>query len=80
MKFLTKIFEKFEHKCNKNCQMSNCKMVVKKVVVGSVVERLKHRTGDQHCLGSKSTLVVLFCPWERHFRHFPLLGGPGKHF
>ena len=34
---------------------------------GSVVEWLKHRTDDQHGLGSKSTCTILLCPWERHF-------------
>ena len=34
---------------------------------GSVVEWLKHRTDDQHGLGSKSTCAILLCPWERHF-------------
>ena len=36
-------------------------------VVGSVVEWLKHRTDDQHGLGSKPTYAILLCPWERHF-------------
>ena len=40
------------------------KIVVK---VGSVVEWLKHRTDDQHGLGSKPTCAILLCPWERHF-------------
>ena len=35
--------------------------------VGSVVEWLKHRTDDQHGLGSKPTYAILLCPWERHF-------------
>ena len=35
--------------------------------VGSVVEWLKHRTDDQHDLGSKPTCAILLCPWERHF-------------
>ena len=35
--------------------------------VGSVVEWLKHRTDDQHGLGSKPTCAILLCPWERHF-------------
>ena len=35
--------------------------------VGSVVEWLKHRTDDQHGLGSKPTQAILLCPWERHF-------------
>ena len=37
------------------------------VVVGSVVELLKHRTDDQHGLGSKPTCAILLCPWERLF-------------
>ena len=35
--------------------------------VGSVVEWFKHRTDDQHGLGSKPTCAILLCPWERHF-------------
>ena len=35
--------------------------------VGGVVEWLKHRTDDQHGLGSKPTQAILLCPWERHF-------------
>ena len=35
--------------------------------VGSVVEWLKHRADDQHCLGSKPTCAILLCPWERRF-------------
>ena len=35
--------------------------------VGSVVEWLKHRTDDQHGLGSKPTYAILLGPWERHF-------------
>ena len=35
--------------------------------VGIVVEWLKHRTDDQHGLGSKPTCAILLCPWERHF-------------
>ena len=51
-------------------------------VFGSVVEWLKHRTDDQHGLGSKPTCAILLCPWENHdtLRHFPLLGGLGKQF
>ena len=37
------------------------------VLVGSVVEWLKHRTYDQHGLCSKPTCAILLCPWERHF-------------
>ena len=36
-------------------------------IVGSVVEWLKHRTDDQHGLGSKPARAILLCPWERHF-------------
>ena len=36
-------------------------------VVGSVVEWLKHRTNDQHGLGSKPICAILLCPWKRHF-------------
>ena len=32
----------------------------------SVVEWSKHRTDDQHGLGSKPTCAILLCPWERH--------------
>ena len=39
----------------------------KRTMVGSVVEWLKHRTDDQHGLGSKPTCAILLCPWERHF-------------
>ena len=35
--------------------------------VGRVVEWLKHRTDDQHGLGSKPTRAILLCSWERHF-------------
>ena len=37
------------------------------MTVGSVVEWLKHRTDDQHDLGSKPTCAILLCPWKRHF-------------
>ena len=36
-------------------------------VIGSVVEWLKHRTDDQHGLGSKPTCAILLCSWERRF-------------
>ena len=39
----------------------------KSMAVGSVVEWLKHRSGDQHGLGSKLTCAILLCSWERHF-------------
>ena len=45
-------------------------------LVGSVAEWLKHRTDDQHGLGSKPTCAILLCPWERHL----LLGGLDKQF
>ena len=48
--------------------------------VGSVVDWLKHRTDDQHGLGSKPTCAILLCPWERRLRHFLLLGDLGKQF
>ena len=37
------------------------------ILVGSVVEWLKHWTDDQHDLGSKPNCAILLCPWERHF-------------
>ena len=37
------------------------------MLFGSMVEWLKHRTNDQHGLGSKPTCAILLCPWERHF-------------
>ena len=43
------------------------KKTFKNCIVGSVVEWLKHRTDDQHGLGSKPTCAILLCPWERHF-------------
>ena len=49
-------------------------------IVGSVVEWLKRRTRNQHGLGSKPARAILLCPWERHLRQIPLLGGPGKQF
>ena len=36
-------------------------------IISSVVEWLKHRTDDQHGLGSKATCAILLCPWKRHF-------------
>ena len=48
--------------------------------IGSVVEWLKRRARDQHGLGSKSTRVILWYPWERHFTALPLLDGFGKQF
>ena len=35
-----------------------------------MVEWLKHRTDDQHGLGSKPTCAILLCPWERHITAF----------
>ena len=29
--------------------------------------QVKRRAYDQHGLGSKPTLAILLCPWERHF-------------
>ena len=40
------------------------------VEIGSVVEWLKHRTDDQHGLGSKPICAILLCSWERHFTAF----------
>ena len=37
------------------------------LLVGSVVEWLKHQTDDQRGLGSKPTCAILLCPWERLF-------------
>ena len=37
------------------------------IMVGSMVKWLKHRTDDQHGLGSKPTCAILLYPWERHF-------------
>ena len=42
-------------------------LFLSKNCVGSVVEWLKHRTDDQHGLGSKPTSAILLCPWEKHF-------------
>ena len=41
--------------------------ICRKKFVGSVVEWLKHRTDDQHGLGSKPTCAILSCSWERQF-------------
>ena len=48
--------------------------------INSVVEWLKHRTDDQHGLGSKPTCAILLCSWEKHFKALPLLGGLDKQF
>ena len=42
-------------------------IVVEWLIVGSVVEWLKLRAYDQHGYGSKPTLAILLCPWERYF-------------
>ena len=48
--------------------VSKILIIVRKLrSVGSVVEWLKHRTDDQHGLGSKPTRAILLCSWERHF-------------
>ena len=39
-------------------------MIKSLFVVSSVVEWLKHRTDNQHGLGSKPTCAILLCPWE----------------
>ena len=44
-----------------------CEKEDQKDDVGSVVKWLKHRTDNQHDLGSKPTCAILLCPWERHF-------------
>ena len=49
---------------------ANRNFIVNRRKVGSVVEWLKHRTDDQHGLGSKPTRAILLCPWERHFTAF----------
>ena len=41
--------------------------VKQRLVVGSVVDLLKHCAHNQHGLGSKPTHAILLCPWERHF-------------
>ena len=33
----------------------------------ALVCQFKHRTDEQHGLGSKPTYAILLCPWERHF-------------
>ena len=35
--------------------------------MSAAVEYLKHRTREQHGLGSKPTHAIVLCPWERHF-------------
>ena len=37
------------------------------LIVGSVFEWLKCRAYDQHGFGSKPTLAILLCYWERYF-------------
>ena len=48
--------------------------------VVSVVEWLKHRTDDQHGLGSKPTAPYCCVLGKDTLRHFLLLGGPDKQF
>ena len=35
--------------------------------VGSMVDWIKRRAGDQHDLGSKFTRAILWWAWEKHF-------------
>ena len=37
------------------------------LMIGNMVERLKHRAYDQHGLGLKPTHAILLCPWKRRF-------------
>ena len=55
-----------KQRCNENKRIKK-KDKIKTIIIGSVVEWLKHRTDDQHSLGSKPTCAILLCPWERHF-------------
>ena len=48
--------------------------------ISGVVEWLKHRTDDQHGLGSKPTYAFCCVLGKDTLRHFPLLGGLGKQF
>ena len=45
----------------------NWKKTIQLMIGGSVVEWLKHRTDDQHGIGSKPTCAILLFPWEKHF-------------
>ena len=58
------MFENLDEELNKTKTKINGNL---EVGVGSVVEWLKHRTDNQHGLGSKPTCAILLCPWERHF-------------
>ena len=62
------------------CINFELKMNLLRLLVGSVVEWLKHRDDDQYGLGSKPTCAILLCFWKNTLRHFPLLGGLGKQF
>ena len=42
-----------------------------KNLMSIMVEWLKRRARDQHGLGSKFTLAILLCPWERHLAFYP---------
>ena len=48
--------------------------------LGSVVEWLKHRTDDQHGLGSKPLAPFCCVLGKDTLRHFLLLGGLDKQF
>ena len=48
--------------------------------ISGVVEWLKHRTDDQHGLGSKPTYAFCCVLGKDTLRHFPLLCGLGKQF
>ena len=48
--------------------------------ISGVVEWLKHRTDDQHGLGSKPTYAFCCVLGKDTLRHFPLLSGLGKQF
>ena len=58
--------------------IKNCfELLTRRVFIekkGAVKQWLKHRTDDQHGLGSKPTCAILLCPWKRHFTAlFPCL-------
>ena len=74
------MFTKIEKQQQKKQQQNNTKQQNNIKNNSSVVEWLKHRTDDQHGLGSKPICAILLCPWERHFTHFLLLGGLDKQF
>ena len=48
--------------------------------VGSVVEWLKHRTDEQHGLGSNPLTPFCCVLGKDTLRHFPLLGGLDKQY